>query len=171
MALTPRLVRACRGEEVDRTPAWLMRQAGRYLPEYRKVREAHSLLDICADAELTSKVTLQPLERFDLDAAIIFADILLPLVPMGIELDFVPGKGPVIQNPIQSVSDVEALELFDPRDHLSPTLEAISSVRTEVDQNSAVIGFAGAPFTLASYLIEGGPTLSLIHISEPTRPY
>ena len=158
MALTPRLVRACRGEEVDRTPAWLMRQAGRYLPEYRKVREAHSLLDICADAELTSKVTLQPLERFDLDAAIIFADILLPLVPMGIELDFVPGKGPVIQNPIQSVSDVEALELFDPRDHLSPTLEAISSVRTEVDQNSAVIGFAGAPFTLASYLIEGGPT-------------
>ena len=86
-----------------------MRQAGRYLPEYRKVREAHSLLDICADAELTSKVTLQPLERFDLDAAIIFADILLPLVPMGIELDLVPVKVPVIQNPIQSPSDVEAL--------------------------------------------------------------
>jgi uroporphyrinogen decarboxylase len=122
------------------------------------VREAHSLLDICADAELTSKVTLQPLERFDLDAAIIFADILLPLVPMGIDLDFVPGKGPVIQNPIQSPADVEALKPFDPRDHLSPTLEAITSVRTQVNQDTAVIGFAGAPFTLASYLIEGGPT-------------
>lgn len=156
--MTPRLVRACRKEDVDRTPAWLMRQAGRYLPEYRKVRETHSLLDICADAELTSQVTLQPLERFDLDAAIIFADILLPLVPMGIDLDFVPGRGPVIRNPIRSPSDVAALAPFDPRDHLSPTLEAISSVRAVVAKDAAVIGFAGAPFTLASYLIEGGPT-------------
>ena len=156
--MTPCLVRACRGEDTSRTPAWLMRQAGRYLPEYRKVREAHSLLDICADSELTSEVTLQPLERFDLDAAIIFADILLPLVPMGIELDFVPGKGPVIRNPISSSSDVDALRPFDPREHLHPTLEAISSVRSAVRHDSAVIGFAGAPFTLASYLIEGGPT-------------
>jgi uroporphyrinogen decarboxylase len=160
----PRLARACRREKVDRTPMWLMRQAGRYLPEYRKVREKHSLLDICAEAELTTRVTLQPLERFDLDAAIIFADILLPLVPMGVEVDFVPGKGPVIHNPVTSLADVEALTPFDPREHLEPTLVAIGAVRSELAEDVAVIGFAGAPFTLASYLIEGGPTKSFAKV-------
>ena len=94
MAVTPRLVQACRRQKVDRTPVWFMRQAGRYLPEYRRVRERYGLLDICADAELTAEITLQPVRRYELDAAIIFADIMLPLVSMGVELEFVPGVGP-----------------------------------------------------------------------------
>ena len=160
MAVSPRLVRASRREAVDRTPVWFMRQAGRYLPEYRAVRERHSLLDICADAELTARVTFQPLERFDLDAAIIFADILLPLVPMGVDLEFVADVGPAIHDPIRSRADVEALRPVEPAASLASTLDAIRAVREELPPDVAVIGFAGAPFTLTSYLIEGGPSRS-----------
>ncbi len=139
-----------------------MRQAGRFLPEYRAVREKHTLLEICADPELTSEVTLQPIRRFGMDGAIIFADILLPLVSMGIDLTFVPDVGPSIANPIRTAEDVTALRPIDPREALAPTLAALGMVRAELPADTALIGFAGAPFTLASYLIEGGPTRDFI---------
>ncbi len=158
----PRLVAACRRRPVDYTPAWFMRQAGRSLPEYRAVREKHTLLEICAVPELTAEVTLQPIRRFGMDGAIIFADILLPLVPMGIDLTFVPDVGPSIANPIRTSDDVAALRPVDPREALAPTLAALGLVRAELPADTALIGFAGAPFTLASYLIEGGPTRNFI---------
>ena len=158
----PRLIAACRQRPVDCTPAWFMRQAGRFLPEYRAVREKHTLLEICAAPELTAEVTLQPIRRFGMDGAIIFADILLPLVPMGIDLTFVPDVGPSIANPIRTAEDVTALRPIDPREALAPTLAALGMVRAELPADTALIGFAGAPFTLASYLIEGGPTRDFI---------
>jgi len=158
----PRLVAACRRRPVDYTPAWFMRQAGRFLPEYRAVREKHTLLDICAVPELTAEVTLQPIRRFGMDGAIIFADILLPLVPMGIDLTFIPDVGPSIANPIRTLEDVAALRPLEPRETLAPTLAALGLVREELPPETALIGFAGAPFTLASYLIEGGPTRNFI---------
>lgn len=153
---TARFLRASRGLPVDRTPVWFMRQAGRYMSEYRELREKHSLLEICRTPELATEVTLQPIRAFDLDAAIIFADILLPLVPMGIELEFVKGVGPVIHNPVRSSEDIEALVDFDPAEEIAPTMLAIEAVRKELPPNVPLIGFAGAPFTLASYMIEGG---------------
>ena len=158
----PRLVAACRLQPVDQTPAWFMRQAGRFLPEYRAVRERHTLLEICAVPELTAEVTLQPIRRFGMDGAIIFADILLPLVPMGIDLTFVPDVGPSIANPIRTPEDIARLVPIDPLEALAPTLEALRLVRSELPPDTALIGFAGAPFTLASYLIEGGPTRNFI---------
>ncbi len=139
-----------------------MRQAGRSLPEYRAVREKHTLLEICADPELTAEVTLQPIRRFGMDGAIIFADILLPLVPMGIDLTFIPDVGPSIANPIRTAQDVAALRPIDAHEALAPTLAALRLVRAELPADTALIGFAGAPFTLASYLIEGGPTRNFI---------
>lgn len=139
-----------------------MRQAGRFLPEYRAVREKHTLLDICAVPELTAEVTLQPIRRFGMDGAIIFADILLPLVPMGIDLTFIPDVGPSIANPIRTLADVAALRPLEPHEALAPTLAALGLVREELPPETALIGFAGAPFTLASYLIEGGPTRDFI---------
>jgi uroporphyrinogen decarboxylase len=135
-----------------------MRQAGRYLPEYRKIRERHSLLEICAQPDLAAEVTLQPVHRLGVDAAIIFADILLPLAPMGIQFDFRAGEGPVIHNPIRAPTDVDALRPVQPREALAPTLETIGHVRSALRDEIPVIGFAGAPFTLASYCIEGGPS-------------
>ena len=164
MAVNPLLVRACRLDRVDRTPVWFMRQAGRYLPEYRQVRERHTLLEICADAELTTEVTLQPMRRFDLDAAIIFADIMLPLIVMGVDVEFVEGVGPMIRNPVRTRGDVDALRPFDVEAGLSATLDAIRAVRGELAPELAVVGFAGAPFTLASYLIEGGPSKSFAQV-------
>lgn len=151
-----RFLHACRREPVDVTPVWFMRQAGRYLPEYRAIRERHTLLEICSNAELSAEVTLQPIERFGVDAAIIFADILLPLVPMGMHLEFAAGEGPVLHNPLRDLSAIQALRLFDPEDDLAPTLAAIAFVRRELAGRAAVIGFAGGPFTVASYAIEGG---------------
>ena len=139
-----------------------MRQAGRFLPEYRAVRKHHTLLDICADPELTAEVTLQPIRRFGMDGAIIFADILLPVVPMGIDLDFIPDVGPLIGNPVSSMADVEALRPFNPHECVAPTLAALGLVREALPRETALIGFAGAPFTLASYLIEGKPTRNFI---------
>ena len=158
----PPLVAACRGQPVNHTPGWFMRQAGRFLPEYRAVREKYTLLEICADPELTAEVTLQPIRRFGMDGAILFADILLPLVPMGIELEFIPDVGPSIANPVRSAADVAALRPIDPRESLAPTLAALGLLRGELPPDVALIGFAGAPFTLASYLIEGGPTRTFV---------
>ncbi len=150
-----RFLRACRRQPTDKTPVWLMRQAGRYLPEYRALRERYSLLDLCRHPELAAEVTLQPLRRFPLDAAIVFADILLPLLALGIEVTFVAGDGPVIGQPLRDPITVSRLP--DPDEtELVPVAEAIRIVRQELPPEIALIGFAGAPFTLASYLIEGG---------------
>ena len=150
-----RFLRACRKEEVDCTPVWFMRQAGRYLAEYRKLREKHTLLELCADPELAKEVTLQPMRRFDLDAAIIFADILLPLKCLGLDFEFAAGEGPRIHRPVRGPEDVKRLSAGDPRQDLSFVLEAIRLVRGELNPKAALIGFAGAPFTVASYIIEG----------------
>ena len=133
-----------------------MRQAGRYMPEYREIRARHSLLDICKSPELATIVTLQPVRRIDLDAAILFSDLLLPLEPMGIPFDFVRGEGPAIEHPIRSEADINNLKCFEPREALSHVLETIRLVGAELAGAVPLIGFGGAPFTLASYAIEGG---------------
>jgi uroporphyrinogen decarboxylase len=133
-----------------------MRQAGRYMPEYRELRQRYSLLTLCKTPELAAQVTLQPIQRFHFDAAIIFADILLPIEPMGLHLEFAKGEGPVIENPVSSAADADALKQFDPIENLHFVSEAIQSVVTELGNRTPLIGFAGAPFTLASYMIEGG---------------
>jgi len=152
-----RFLRACRREPVDRTPVWLMRQAGRYLPEYRALREKHTLLDVIRTPELAAEVTLLPLKRFDLDAAIIFADILPPLIGMGLDLEFVHGDGPHILNPIACTKDIDRLGAPLAEETMPATLEATRIVSGELESPGIpLIGFAGAPFTLASYAIEGG---------------
>ena len=162
MALNDRFLKACRREEVDCTPAWFMRQAGRYMAEYRAIRAKHTLLEICAQPELAAEVTLQPVHALGVDAAILFADILLPLMPMGIRLEFTKGEGPLIHNPIGSRADVEALRRVEPHESLAHVLEAVRLVRRELDGKTPLIGFAGAPFTLASYMIEGGSSRNFI---------
>jgi uroporphyrinogen decarboxylase len=133
-----------------------MRQAGRYMREYRALRERHSLLELCRTPDLATIVTLQPVNRIDVDAAILFSDLLLPLEPLGIRFDFVQGEGPAIENPIRSQDDIAALRHFEPRQELSYVLEAIKQIQRELAGRVPLIGFAGAPFTLASYAIEGG---------------
>ena len=150
-------LRACRGLPVERTPVWLLRQAGRYLPEYRTLRERHELLDLVSTPELAAQVTLLPVDLLGVDAAIVFSDILPPLVGMGLELEFAPGDGPRIRNPISSTRDVDLLGVPPAEETLQGTLDAIRLVRAELEPRDVpVIGFAGAPFTLASYAIEGG---------------
>jgi uroporphyrinogen decarboxylase len=161
-----RFLRACRREPVDATPIWFMRQAGRYMAEYRKVREKHTLLDICRTPELALEVTLQPLRAFPVDAAILFADILLPLEPMGAPFEFAAGEGPVIHEPIRDRAGIERLRLFDPEDGLGHVLAAIRLLRRELDGKTPLIGFAGAPFTLASYLVEGGKSSHFVRVKR-----
>jgi uroporphyrinogen decarboxylase len=156
--MTDRFLRACRRQPVDRTPVWFMRQAGRYMAEYRALRERHSLLELCRTPELATQITLQPVEAIDVDAAIIFSDLLLPFEPMGLAFDFVKGEGPKVEHPLRSDEDVDRLRLFDPREDLRYVLDAIAMTRHELDGRVPLIGFAGAPFTLASYAIEGGPS-------------
>ena len=156
--MNDRFLRGCRRESVDTTPVWFMRQAGRYLPEYRALRERHSLLELCRTPDLATAVTLQPVQTIDVDAAILFSDLLLPLAPMGIPFDFVKGEGPVIDPPVRSPDAVDRLTIFEPRESLDYVLETIGQVRSELDDRLPLIGFAGAPFTLASYAIEGGPS-------------
>ena len=154
---TSLFLRACRALPVERTPVWLLRQAGRYQPEYRALREQHSLLELIRTPELAAEVTLLPIDSFGLDAAIVFADILPPLVGMGLELDFVKGDGPCIRNPLASPRDVDLLGTPPAEETMAGTLDAIRIVRRELEPRDVpVIGFAGAPFTLASYAIEGG---------------
>jgi uroporphyrinogen decarboxylase len=133
-----------------------MRQAGRYMSEYRALRERYSLLDLCRTPDLATEVTLQPVRRIDVDAAILFSDLLLPLEPMGIKFDFVRGEGPAIENPIRGEEDIDRVRRFEPREALSHVLDAIRQVQSELAGRVPLIGFAGAPFTLASYAIEGG---------------
>lgn len=164
---TTRFLQACRGEKPDATPIWLMRQAGRYMAEYRALREQYSILDIIKTPELALQVTLQPIDAFDLDAAIIFADILPPLEGMGLQLEFVSGKGPVIHNPIRTPEDVDKLENPTPEESLWFTLDAIRMARQALDPRGVpLIGFSGAPFTLASYGIEGGSSKNHIHVKN-----
>ncbi len=133
-----------------------MRQAGRYMAEYRALREKHTLLEICRVPDLATEVTLQPVRRIEVDAAILFSDLLLPLEPMGIHFDFIHGEGPAIENPIRNVADIDRLKRFDPRESLAHVLTAIGQIQRELGGRVPLIGFAGAPFTLASYAIEGG---------------
>jgi len=153
--INERFLKACRREPVDCTPVWFMRQAGRYMAEYRALRAKHSILELCKTPELAAQVTLQPIDRFPLDAAIIFADILLPLEPMGLSLEFAAGEGPVIHNPVRNQADVERLNVIDGGE-LDYVAEAIRQARRALNGRVPLIGFAGAPFTLASYAIEGG---------------
>jgi uroporphyrinogen decarboxylase len=151
--MNDRFLRACRRQPVDRTPVWFMRQAGRYMPEYRALREKHSLLDLCKTPELAAEVTRQPL-ALGFDAAILFADILLPLEPMGAPFEFAKGEGPVVHEPIASRAQIDRLRVIDPVESLAYVMSAIRTLKR--DLTVPLIGFAGGPFTLASYLIEGG---------------
>jgi uroporphyrinogen decarboxylase len=154
--INSRFLKACRQEPVDATPIWFMRQAGRYMPEYRALREQYSLLDICRTPDLATEVTLQPIRRLEVDAAILFSDLLLPLEPMGLPFDFIKGEGPQIERPIESPADIDRLRTFEPRTALAHVLEAIGLIQQELAGRVPLIGFVGAPFTLASYAIEGG---------------
>ena len=160
-----RLLDACARVPVDATPVWLMRQAGRYLPEYRAIREKLSFVEMCRRPDVAAEVTLQPLRRFELDAAIIFADILLPLEPMGIGFHFTPQDGPVIDKPVRRARDLESVHAIQAADDLGYVMEAIRLVRHELAE-TPLIGFSGAPFTLASYIVEGGHSRNYIHIKR-----
>jgi uroporphyrinogen decarboxylase len=149
-----RFLKACRREPTDCTPVWMMRQAGRYLPEYRAVRNKYSFLEMCKNPELAAEVTLQP-ARLGVDALILFADILLPLEGMGLKLEFSHQEGPIIHNPVRRKEDVSALRIVEPEESVPYVFQAIALVRRELDGRLPLIGFAGAPFTLASYMIEG----------------
>jgi uroporphyrinogen decarboxylase len=158
----PLIVRACRREPVERTPVWFMRQAGRSLPEYREIRKRHDLFEVCRRPELCAEVTLQPVRAHDVDAAVMFADIMLPVLGMGIDVELVESVGPVVPDPIQTAEDVERLVVPDPRESVPFILEAVRLVRTELPAEKGVIGFCGGPFTVAGYLIEGKPTRDFV---------
>ena len=149
-------LRACRREPTTVTPVWLMRQAGRYMPEYREVRAKVAFLDLCRRPELATEVTVTAAERLGVDAAILFADILLILQPLGFELEFAKGEGPVIHNPVRDASDVDRIRSMDDPSALGYVLEAVRMIRAALRPELPLIGFAGAPFTLACYAIEGG---------------
>ena len=150
------LIKRLRGEKTAQVPVWFMRQAGRYLPEYREIRKKQSMLEAIRSPETAAEITLQPLRRFELDAGIIFADILNPLIGMGIELDFIAGEGPKIFNPIAVRADVERLRIPPPEENVGYTLRAIEIVTRELSgKGIPLLGFSGAPFTLSSYLIKG----------------
>ena len=151
-----RFLRACRGEPVDRTPVWFMRQAGRYLPEYRDLRAGRDVLEACRIPDLAVELSLQPLRRMPLDAAIVFSDIMVPLAAVGLDVRIRAGAGPVLDEPIRDVAGIARLRRLEPEADEPFLLEAIRLLRKEVDV--PVIGFAGGPFTLASYLVEGGPS-------------
>jgi len=167
-------LKACRREATAHTPIWLMRQAGRYLKEYRALRKKYSFLEMCKNSELAAQVTLQPIEKFKLDAAIIFSDILIPLEPMGVEFEFAKGEGPVFHHPLRQMKEVEKLRIIEPEEETSFLMEAIRIVRKELEGKIPLIGFSGAPFTLASYIIEGGHsknyilTKNLMYQDRPT---
>jgi len=167
-------LKACRREPTPHTPIWLMRQAGRYMKEYRALRKKYSFLEMCKNPELAAQVTLQPIERFKLDAAIIFSDILIPLEPMGVEFEFAKGEGPVFHHPLRERKEAEKLRLFKPEEEIPYLMKAIQIVRRELEGKIPLIGFCGAPFTLASYIIEGGHsknyilTKSMMYQDRPT---
>jgi uroporphyrinogen decarboxylase len=159
---TPLVVRAARRERVERTPVWFMRQAGRSLPEYREIRKRYGLFDVVRQPELCAEVTLQPVRRHDVDAAVMFADIMLPVLGMGVEVELVENVGPVIERPVETAADVERLVVAEPEDAVPSILEAVRIVRSELRADQAVVGFAGGPFTVAGYLVEGRPTRDFV---------
>src|SRR5436309_4934790 len=154
----PLLVRACRREPVERTPVWFMRQAGRSLPEYRELRKRYGLFEIVAEPELCAEVTLQPVRRHDVDAAVMFTDIMFPVLGMGVGVELVENVGPVIEHPVRTAADVERLVVPEPEESVPTILEAVRLVRAALRDDQAVIGFCGGPFTVAGYLIEGKPS-------------
>jgi uroporphyrinogen decarboxylase len=154
----PLITRAARREHVERTPVWFMRQAGRSLPEYRAIRKQHNLFQVCNQPELCAEVTLQPVRRHGVDAAVMFADIMLPVVGMGVDVELVENVGPVIAHPIANTADVERLRVPDPEEAVPFVLEAVRLVRDELSPEQGLVGFAGGPFTVAGYLVEGKPT-------------
>jgi uroporphyrinogen decarboxylase len=158
MSSEPLLVRAARREPVERTPVWFMRQAGRSLPEYRELRKQYGLFEIARRPELCAEVTLQPVRRHDVDAAVMFADIMLPVLGMGVEVELVENVGPVVASPVRSRAHVERLVVPEPQESVPFVLESVRLVREALREDQAVIGFAGGPFTVAGYLIEGKPT-------------
>jgi len=160
-----RFVRACRAQPVDRTPVWFMRQAGRYMPEYRAVRKRHSLLEICKRPALAAEVTITAAEALGVDAAIIFADLLLPLEVMGLPFHFSAGEGPVIEKPLRTKEDIARLRT-DRTSELGYVAEAVGLVAQHFGERLPVIGFCGAPFTLASYMIEGGGSRNYVHTKK-----
>src|SRR5215467_9112577 len=160
-----RFVRACRCESVDATPIWLMRQAGRYMAEYRAVRKHHSILEICKTSSLAAEVTITAAEKLDVDAAIIFADLLLPLEVMGLPFRFSAGEGPVIEEPLRSKKQVDKLQISRSSE-LGYVSESIRRVVKHFGEKLPVIGFCGAPFTLASYMIEGGGSRNYVHTKK-----
>jgi len=157
---------ACRREPTSYTPVWLMRQAGRYMKEYRDLRAEHGFLDLCKKPELAAEITITPVEKLKVDAAILFADILLIIEPMGAGLEYSKGGGPVIHHPVRSGKDVDALRDFDVASELAYVYEAVKQICKELKGKVPLIGFAGAPFTLASYLIEGGGSRHYIHTKK-----
>jgi uroporphyrinogen decarboxylase len=168
---TERLLRACRGQSVDRPPVWLMRKAGRYLPEYRRVREGVSFWEMCRDVDRAVEVSLQPLDRVGTEAVILFSDIFVPVPAMGVEVDFAPG--PTLADPLRTRRQIEALRVPDPRESVPYVFEIIRRLRQELDPRGVpLLGFAGAPFTLAAYLVEGSgsrhfSTLKRMMVREP----
>ena len=161
--MNDRFLKACRREAVDATPIWFMRQAGRFLPEYRKIRESHDLLSICKNPELCAEVTTLPVKALDVDAAIIFADIMLPLEGMGVHFKIKKGVGPIMEEKIRSREQVKSLNEFNAERFVPFTLDAIRLAKKKLDGLVPLIGFCGGPFTLASYLIEGRPTRDFIN--------
>jgi uroporphyrinogen decarboxylase len=160
------LVRALRREPVERTPVWFMRQAGRSLPEYRALREQHSFFEVAHTPELCAEVTLQPVRRHGVDAAVLFADIMTPVLGMGVEVELVEGVGPVVDRPLASRADVERLHVPDPEEAFAPVLAAVGIVRRELEPERAVIGFCGGPFTVAGYLVQGRPSRDFVRAKE-----
>jgi len=152
------LIDACRGKEVEHTPVWFMRQAGRYLPSYRKIRKDHTVLEIAKNPELSSSVSADSAKSLGTDAAILFADIMIPLEGIGIKFKIQEDIGPIVENPVRSIREVELLGNFDARAHVPFVLEGIEKTLEKLDDSIPVIGFSGGPFTLASYIIEGAPT-------------
>ena len=153
----PLFLRACRGETTERVPVWFMRQAGRSLPEYRRVRKGVPMLDACADADLVTEITLQPVRRYGVDAAVLYSDIVVPLRAVGVDVDIVPGRGPVLGRPVREAADLEVLRPLD-ADDVPAVAQACTALRRELGDDVPLLGFAGAPFTLATYLVEGGPS-------------
>jgi len=163
--MTSRFLDACRRRPTDVRPVWFMRQAGRYLKPYRDIRSRHGILEICKRPDLAAAVTLQPVEILDVDAAIIFADLLLPVEPMGLKLQFLAGEGPVIDNPIRTSTDIDSLSISN-TDDLGYVGESIQQVTRALAGRVPVIGFVGAPFTLASYMIEGGASRTFLETKQ-----
>jgi uroporphyrinogen decarboxylase len=158
----PLLVRALRREPTERAPVWFMRQAGRSLPEYRAIRERHGFFEVAGTPELCAEVTLQPVRRHGVDAAVMFADIMSPVLGMGVDVELVEGVGPVLEQRIESLADVERLRVVEPEEWAAPLLEAVRIVRAELEPERALVGFCGGPFTVAGYLVEGKPSRDFV---------